>query len=81
MTVRQYFTIFLFGAPLLLLALALVWPPVLLAFLVLLPVLIMGVMDMMQTKQTTNPTRISFAGVSTGKRCKRHSPFRNDLRC
>lgn len=52
MTVRQYFQIFAVTVPVILLALALLWPPVAWLFVVVIPVIVMGLQDMLQTRQT-----------------------------
>lgn len=52
MLMRHYFIIFAIVAPLLVLALFLVWPPAKYLFLLLLPIIGLGLMDMVQTKQT-----------------------------
>ena len=52
MLMRHYFIIFAIVAPLLVLALFLVWSPAKYLFLLLLPIIGLGLMDMMQTKQT-----------------------------
>ena len=51
-TLRRGFLIFLFATPLVLALLALRWPHVLWSLIILLPVGILGVIDMVQTKQT-----------------------------
>lgn len=52
MTLRQYFSIFAVSAPLFVLALGMLWPPILWILLLLLPVIGLGVLDMLQTKHT-----------------------------
>jgi len=52
MTVRQIFSIFMFTAPILIFALSFVMPQVLWLFVVLLPIIAVGLSDMLQTKQT-----------------------------
>lgn len=52
MMLRQYFLIFAVGAPILVLALCVVWPPVLWVLLLLIPVIGLGLLDMVQTKHT-----------------------------
>jgi glutamate synthase domain-containing protein 2 len=52
MTVRQIFSIFMFTGPMLIIALSFVMPQVLWLFVVLLPILAMGLIDMLQTKQS-----------------------------
>ncbi|MBX2881201.1 MAG: FMN-binding glutamate synthase family protein [Granulosicoccus sp.] len=52
MTVRHYFTFFLFAAPLVILLLWLVWPPVLWALVIIVPIMLLGIIDMAQTTHT-----------------------------
>ncbi|MFK7860287.1 MAG: FMN-binding glutamate synthase family protein [Granulosicoccus sp.] len=52
MLMRQYFQMFAIGAPILILAAAMIFPPVLWLFVVVAPVIVLGVIDMLQTKQT-----------------------------
>ena len=52
MTVRQTFSVFIFAAPVLIYALSLVAPNALWLFLVVLPVIFLGLSDMLQTKQS-----------------------------
>ncbi len=52
MLMRHYFTAFAIGAPLLILVLSLVWRPVLWAFVLVLPIVVLGLMDMFQQRQT-----------------------------
>ena len=51
MTLRQIFIIFSIVAPILTIALSFIWMPILCAFIVLIPVISLGVYDMMQTKR------------------------------
>lgn len=52
MLVRNYFQIFAVAAPLLILALAALWTPIIWLFVIVLPIIGLGVLDMVQTKQT-----------------------------
>lgn len=52
MTIRQYFQIFAVSAPLLLLALMSLWSPALWLLLAVIPVIALGVQDMLQTRHT-----------------------------
>ena len=52
MTMRQYFVIFAIASSTLLVALSLIWPPVIWLLVVLLAIIALGVYDMLQTKQT-----------------------------
>ncbi len=52
MLMRHYFQIFAVSAPVLVLGLSLLWPPALWIFVVIAPVIALGVIDMMQTRQT-----------------------------
>jgi len=52
MLMRQYFTIFAISAPILVLTLSLVWPPIMWLFVLVLPVVCLGVIDMLQHKHT-----------------------------
>ena len=52
MTVRQYFIILAVAIPLAILAFALVWPPVLWLLVIVLPIVLLGVRDMLQTRHT-----------------------------
>ena len=52
MLMRQYFKMFVVGAPMLLLGLALLYPPVLWALVIVLPVIVLGVYDLVQKKHT-----------------------------
>ncbi|MFK8082554.1 MAG: FMN-binding glutamate synthase family protein [Granulosicoccus sp.] len=52
MLMRQYFQMFAVGAPLLIIGLALLFPPVLWLLVLVLPVIGLGLVDMFQTKQT-----------------------------
>ncbi len=52
MTVRQYFLILAVAIPLGILALALLWPPVLWLLLIVLPIILLGIRDMLQTRHT-----------------------------
>ena len=52
MLMRQYFQIFAISAPLLIIGLSLVWKPAIWALLLVIPVIAIGVIDMVQTKQT-----------------------------
>lgn len=52
MLMRHYFVLFSIGAPPLLLALAAVWPPIGWLLLIVIPIIALGVIDMMQTRQT-----------------------------
>ena len=49
---RQYFMIFAVSAPLLVLALGVIWPPILWIFLILVPVIGLGALDLVQTSHT-----------------------------
>ncbi len=51
MTLRQYFIIFAITAPLIILAISLVWMPILCVFIVLIPIIALGIYDMLQTKR------------------------------
>jgi len=52
MILRQYFIIFAVSAPILVLALFMVWPPVLWILILLVPIIGLGLIDLIQTKQT-----------------------------
>jgi glutamate synthase domain-containing protein 2 len=52
MTVRQNFSIFIFTTPILIVALSFIVPQILWLFVVLLPIMVLGISDMLQTKQT-----------------------------
>ncbi len=52
MTFRQYFIVFVFAAPVLICALGLVAPNALWLFVVVAPMIILGLLDMLQTKQS-----------------------------
>ena len=52
MMLRQYFLIFAVSGPLLLLALGAVWPPLLWLMVLILPIIGLGLLDMVQTKHT-----------------------------
>lgn len=52
MLVRHYFQIFAISSPLLVLALALIFPSVIWVFVVLVPIIGLGLIDMFQTRQT-----------------------------
>lgn len=52
MLVRQYFQIFAIGAPILILALALVFPSVLWLLVLVVPIVVLGLLDMFQTKHS-----------------------------
>ncbi len=52
MLMRQYFQIFTVAAPIFILVTALFWSPVLWAFVVVLPIISLGIIDMVQEKQT-----------------------------
>lgn len=52
MLMRQYFSIFAIAAPLLVLALSLLWPSVLWLFVIVLPIIGLGLLDMFQTRHT-----------------------------
>ncbi len=52
MLMRQYFQFFAMGAPLLILGLALLFPPALWLMVIVLPVIVIGIIDMMQKKHT-----------------------------
>ena len=69
MMMRQYFMIFAVSAPLVVLALGMIWPPILWIFIVLVPVIGLGVIDS-GTNQTNYQTLVSilwtfslFAGI------------------
>jgi len=50
--VRNYFTIFAVAAPLLVIALSFLWGPALFLLLLVVPIVVLGLIDMFQTKQT-----------------------------
>lgn len=52
MTMRQVFVLFFIITPIVILALSLAWPSVLWAFLVLVPIIIIGLCDMLQTRRS-----------------------------
>ena len=52
MLMRQYFQIFIISAPLLILGLFLIWKPAIWALVLIAPVIVLGVLDMLQTKHT-----------------------------
>jgi len=52
MTMRQKFVITAIGLPVLLLAFSTIWPPVLWAFVVLVPLIIVGLIDLFQSAHT-----------------------------
>ena len=52
MLMRQYFQIFMISAPLLILGLFLIWKPAIWALALIAPVIVLGVLDMLQTKHT-----------------------------
>ena len=52
MLMRQYFQIFVISAPLLILGLFLIWKPAIWALVLIVPVIVLGVQDMLQTKHT-----------------------------
>lgn len=52
MTVRQYFQIIAIAVPVAILVIALVWPPIGWLFVVVIPVIALGLQDMLQTRQT-----------------------------
>jgi glutamate synthase domain-containing protein 2 len=52
MTVRQNFSLFIFTAPVVIFALSFVIPQILWLFVVLVPITVLGVSDMLQTKQS-----------------------------
>ncbi|MGB0847172.1 MAG: FMN-binding glutamate synthase family protein [Thiolinea sp.] len=52
MTMRQYFIAFAISSTLLLLAVSLAWPPILWGFIVLVPVIVLGLIDMYQTRHS-----------------------------
>ena len=52
MTMRQYFIAFAITSTLLLLALSLLWKPVLWGFVLIGPIIVLGLVDMLQTRQT-----------------------------
>lgn len=52
MLVRHYFQIFAIAAPLIILALYALWSPAIWLLLVVIPIIVLGVIDMFQTKQT-----------------------------
>jgi glutamate synthase domain-containing protein 2 len=49
---RQYFSIFAISAPLVVLGLSKLWPPTLWIMLLLIPIIVLGLIDMFQTKHT-----------------------------
>ena len=51
MVMRQYFIIFAIAAPLLVIALAFLWPPIMWLMVVLVVIIGLGVWDMLQTKR------------------------------
>ena len=52
MTIRQYFVVLAIAIPVLILLLATLWPPVLWAFVVVVPLILVGLVDMFQVKHT-----------------------------
>ncbi len=52
MTVRYYFQILVVVVPLVVLLLSLLWPPIAWLFVLLVPIALIGVQDLLQTKQT-----------------------------
>ena len=52
MTIRQYFQILALAVPLSLLALMLIWPPVAWLFVIVIPIIALGLQDMLQQRQT-----------------------------
>ena len=52
MTVRQYFMIFMVSAPIVLLFIWLIWPPVAWALVAIVPIMVLGALDMVQTSHT-----------------------------
>ena len=52
MLMRQYFIIFIFAAPPLILALCYFWPPAYALLAVVIPVIVLGIQDMLQKKHT-----------------------------
>lgn len=52
MTVRYYFQILVVAVPLAVLLLSLLWPPIAWLFVLLVPIALIGLQDMFQTKQT-----------------------------
>lgn len=52
MLMRHFFQIFTIGAPILILGLYPLWPPVIWILLLIVPVIALGVIDMLQTKHT-----------------------------
>lgn len=52
MLMRHYFQIFAICAPVLVLGLYLLWPPAIWIFVLIIPIIVLGVIDMLQTRQT-----------------------------
>ena len=52
MIVRHYFLIFAIAAPLLILALSALWGPAIWLLVIVLPIIGLGILDMLQTRQT-----------------------------
>ena len=52
MVMRQYFIIFAIAAPLLVIALAFLWPPIMWLMVILAVIIGLGLWDMVQTRQT-----------------------------
>ena len=52
MTMRQNFTIFAITAPLLVVALSMLWAPIMWVFVLLVPLIVIGILDMFQTSQS-----------------------------
>jgi glutamate synthase domain-containing protein 2 len=52
MLMRHYFAVFAISAPIVLLAISMLWSPILLLLLLLVPIIGLGLHDMFQTKQT-----------------------------
>ena len=58
MVMRQYFIIFAIAAPLLVIALAFLWPPIMWLMVVLVVIIGLGVWDMLQTKRLVIEQRV-----------------------
>lgn len=52
MVMRHYFQMFAIGAPLLILGLSILWSPAIWLFVIVIPIIALGVIDMVQTQQT-----------------------------
>ena len=52
MTMRQNFTVFAIIAPLLIMALSVLWSPIIWLLVLLIPIIGLGVIDMLQTSQS-----------------------------